>query len=119
VPAAPDICFVIALVLFNALELRVINRRDAASIGKVGCGSDKSSTENVTWWDKSRVLPFMDDSPPPVVGTRLRLAGHAGTVRFVGNVDNTSGIWLGVEWDDPKRGKHDGLKDGKRYFTCR
>lgn len=81
--------------------------------------SDKSSTENVTWWDKSRVLPFMDDSPPPVVGTRLRLAGHAGTVRFVGNVDNTSGIWLGVEWDDPKRGKHDGLKDGKRYFTCR
>ncbi|KAJ7864819.1 hypothetical protein B0H14DRAFT_2440573, partial [Mycena olivaceomarginata] len=61
----------------------------------------------------------MDDSPPPVVGTRLRLAGHAGTVRFVGNVDNTSGIWLGVEWDDPKRGKHDGLKDGKRYFTCR
>ncbi|KAF8205723.1 hypothetical protein K438DRAFT_1905308 [Mycena galopus ATCC 62051] len=56
---------------------------------------------------------------PPAEGTRLRLAEHIGTVKFVGNVDNTSGIWLGVEWDDPKRGKHDGVKDGKRYFTCR
>ncbi|KAJ7766787.1 hypothetical protein B0H16DRAFT_1309252 [Mycena metata] len=55
----------------------------------------------------------------PAEGTRLNLAGHVGTIRFVGNVDNTSGVWLGVEWDDPKRGKHDGVKDGKRYFTCR
>ncbi|KAF8077772.1 hypothetical protein FPV67DRAFT_1402566 [Lyophyllum atratum] len=56
---------------------------------------------------------------PPAEGTRIRLAGHLGTVRFVGNVDNTSGTWLGIEWDDPSRGKHDGIKDGKRYFTCR
>ncbi|KAH7107600.1 RNI-like protein, partial [Auriculariales sp. MPI-PUGE-AT-0066] len=26
--------------------------------------------------------------------------------------------WLGVEWDDPQRGKHDGTKDGIQYFTC-
>lgn len=57
------------------------------------------------------------DAPPE--GTRIRLAGHLGTVRFVGNVDNTSGTWLGIEWDEPRRGKHDGIKDGKRYFTCR
>ncbi|KAF7337954.1 Tubulin-specific chaperone E [Mycena venus] len=55
----------------------------------------------------------------PAEGTRLRLAEHTGTVKFVGSVENTTGIWLGVEWDDPKRGKHDGVKDGKRYFTCR
>lgn len=24
--------------------------------------------------------------------------------------------WLGVEWDDPKRGKHNGTVDGKHYF---
>ncbi|NXD79779.1 TBCE protein, partial [Halcyon senegalensis] len=30
-----------------------------------------------------------------------------------------SGIWLGVEWDDPQRGKHDGTYEGTRYFTCR
>ncbi|KAI8989734.1 hypothetical protein BD414DRAFT_414676 [Trametes punicea] len=54
----------------------------------------------------------------PSVGTRLCHSGHLGTVRYVGAVEGTTGIWLGVEWDDPKRGKHDGVKDGKRYFTC-
>lgn len=54
----------------------------------------------------------------PEVGTRLAYAGYTGTVRFVGAVHGTSGIWLGVEWDDPKRGKHDGVKDGRRYFNC-
>ncbi|KAI0333552.1 hypothetical protein GY45DRAFT_1296987 [Cubamyces sp. BRFM 1775] len=54
----------------------------------------------------------------PSIGTRLSYSGHLGTVRFVGPVDGTQGVWLGVEWDDPKRGKHDGVKDGKRYFSC-
>jgi Leucine-rich repeat (LRR) protein len=34
-------------------------------------------------------------------------------------VKGSSGQWLGVEWDDPVRGKHDGSKDGIRYFSCR
>lgn len=29
------------------------------------------------------------------------------------------GLWLGVEWDHPSRGKHDGSHDGVQYFTCR
>ncbi|KAJ3822625.1 hypothetical protein F5880DRAFT_1613617 [Lentinula raphanica] len=55
----------------------------------------------------------------PLVGDRISYSGHLGTVRFAGNVENTSGLWLGIEWDDPGRGKHDGVKDGKRYFSCR
>lgn len=31
----------------------------------------------------------------------------------------TSGLWLGVEWDHPSRGKHDGSHEGVQYFTCR
>ncbi|RPD80376.1 hypothetical protein L226DRAFT_500829 [Lentinus tigrinus ALCF2SS1-7] len=54
----------------------------------------------------------------PTVGTRITHSGSLGTVRYVGPVDGTQGVWLGIEWDDPKRGKHDGVKDGKRYFTC-
>ena len=54
----------------------------------------------------------------PVVGTRLNHAGFLGTVRYAGAVDGAPGLWLGVEWDDSSRGKHDGVKDGKRYFTC-
>ena len=53
------------------------------------------------------------------VGTRFNLNDHIGTIEYVGPVDNFTGIWLGVEWDDPARGKHDGSKDGKQYFTCR
>jgi hypothetical protein len=54
----------------------------------------------------------------PPLGTRLRLGEHTGTVRFVGEVSGSKGTWLGVEWDDQKRGKHDGTKDGVRYFAC-
>ncbi|EPQ57914.1 hypothetical protein GLOTRDRAFT_36836 [Gloeophyllum trabeum ATCC 11539] len=59
----------------------------------------------------------MPDTSPPV-GARIVLNNSLGTVRYVGPVDGTHGTWLGVEWDDPQRGKHDGCKDGKRYFRC-
>jgi tubulin-specific chaperone E len=54
----------------------------------------------------------------PSVDTRFSLSGNIGTIRYVGEVDGTNGVWLGVEWDDRNRGKHDGIKDGKRYFSC-
>jgi len=50
-------------------------------------------------------------------GTRIESDGHYGTVKFVGEVPPTSGIWVGVEWDDPSRGKHDGCYEGVRYFS--
>ncbi|KAJ3522943.1 hypothetical protein NM688_g8801 [Phlebia brevispora] len=56
--------------------------------------------------------------PGLAVGRRLVHSGYIGTIRYVGPVNGTQGTWLGVEWDDPKRGKHDGVKDGRRYFTC-
>ena len=55
----------------------------------------------------------------PAIGTRISVAGFLGTIKFVGNVSNTNGVWLGVEWDNPDRGKHSGAKDGKQYFECR
>jgi dynactin complex subunit len=53
------------------------------------------------------------------VGGRLRVKGSCGTIRYYGNIAGTTGEWIGVEWDDPERGKHDGSKDGVRYFQCR
>ena len=51
------------------------------------------------------------------VGERIQVKDDFATVRFVGLVDGSKGEWLGVEWDDPARGKHDGSHNGKRYFT--
>ncbi|KAI0970313.1 Thioesterase/thiol ester dehydrase-isomerase [Xylaria arbuscula] len=55
----------------------------------------------------------------PQVGDRLSYDGATCTVRYLGEVASTSGSWLGVEWDDAARGKHDGSHKGVRYFTCR
>lgn len=55
---------------------------------------------------------------PPSVGDRLSYDGALCTVRYVGEVAGTNGAWLGVEWDDPARGKHDGQHKGVRYFSC-
>ncbi|KAL5092496.1 hypothetical protein Trisim1_001049 [Trichoderma cf. simile WF8] len=53
------------------------------------------------------------------IGQRISYDGAACTVRFIGGVAGTTGSWLGVEWDDAARGKHDGSHKGTRYFTCK
>nr|XP_036583515.1 tubulin-specific chaperone [Colletotrichum truncatum]KAF6792558.1 tubulin-specific chaperone [Colletotrichum truncatum] len=52
------------------------------------------------------------------VGQRRSYDGALCTVRYIGSVAGTSGTWLGVEWDDSGRGKHDGQHKDVRYFTC-
>eukprot|EP00878_Enallax_costatus_P024011 GHUV01025598.1.p1 GENE.GHUV01025598.1~~GHUV01025598.1.p1 ORF type:complete len:427 (+),score=132.20 GHUV01025598.1:268-1548(+) len=52
------------------------------------------------------------------VGERLLIAKERATARYVGAVEGHDGTWVGVEWDDASRGKHDGSVGGKRYFTC-
>ncbi|KAH9845300.1 PAC2-involved in the stabilization of microtubles [Teratosphaeria destructans] len=53
------------------------------------------------------------------IDQRLSLKGQLCTVRYIGNVADKGGQWLGVEWDDPARGKHDGTHNGVSYFQCR
>lgn len=53
------------------------------------------------------------------LGRRLSYDGSLCTVRFYGKLAETKGEWLGVEWDDPDRGKHNGQHQGQQMFTCR
>ncbi|EDW00590.1 tubulin-specific chaperone E [Drosophila grimshawi] len=50
------------------------------------------------------------------LGTRIKIGNNYGTVKYVGEVSGHIGTWLGIEWDDGMRGKHNGIVDGKRYF---
>lgn len=54
-----------------------------------------------------------------VVGTRVECDGFRGTILYIGEVPPTKGTWLGVEWDDPSRGKHSGSHEGVQYFVTR
>ncbi|XP_011791147.1 PREDICTED: tubulin-specific chaperone E [Colobus angolensis palliatus] len=60
-----------------------------------------------------------DTLTPDVIGRRVEVNGEHATVRFAGVVPPLAGPWLGVEWDNPERGKHDGSHEGTVYFKCR
>ncbi|ESN97125.1 hypothetical protein HELRODRAFT_193366 [Helobdella robusta] len=42
-----------------------------------------------------------------------------GTIKYVGPLPNTTGLWLGIDWDNEERGKHDGTFSGQRFFVTR
>ncbi|KAM3071336.1 hypothetical protein ACMFMG_008928 [Clarireedia jacksonii] len=48
------------------------------------------------------------------VGQRVSFEGQLCTIRYIGEVQGTAKEWLGVEWDNPSRGKH----DGQGLFKC-
>lgn len=52
------------------------------------------------------------------IGERISYDDAPCTVRYIGEVTGATGSWLGIEWDDGTRGKHDGSHKGTRYFKC-
>lgn len=52
-----------------------------------------------------------------VIGSRIECDGYRGTLKYVGPVGDTKGQWLGIDWDDPTRGKHNGTYEGREYFV--
>ncbi|KAJ3013566.1 hypothetical protein HKX48_005677 [Thoreauomyces humboldtii] len=56
-------------------------------------------------------------APSTIVGSRVCVNSHYGTIRFHGPVPHGSpSLWYGIEWDDPSRGKHSGTHDDVVYF---
>lgn len=52
------------------------------------------------------------------IGDRIECGGCLGTVKYIGSVEGYVNIWLGVEWDDSNRGKHNGTINGITYFVA-
>eukprot|EP00033_Pygsuia_biforma_P002144 GCRY01002379.1.p1 GENE.GCRY01002379.1~~GCRY01002379.1.p1 ORF type:complete len:509 (-),score=63.90 GCRY01002379.1:579-2105(-) len=55
---------------------------------------------------------------PLTLGERVFIDEHIATVKFIGALEGKKGQWLGVEYDDANRGRHDGSFNGKSYFIC-
>ncbi|XP_026480040.1 tubulin-specific chaperone E [Ctenocephalides felis] len=53
------------------------------------------------------------------VGSRVLCQNYVGTVKYIGQVEGYDGEWIGMDWDDAERGKHNGVVNGKQYFTTR
>ena len=62
---------------------------------------------------------MIEKAEPSLIGRRFCVEEKKGTIVYQGPVGATKGEWLGVEWDDPSRGKHDGAHEGVRYFIPR
>lgn len=52
------------------------------------------------------------------IGLQVLCSNETGIIRYLGTVDFTDGLWVGLELRHP-RGRHDGTVAGRRYFTCR
>ncbi|EZA50346.1 hypothetical protein DMN91_003520 [Ooceraea biroi] len=53
------------------------------------------------------------------IASRIECDGYHGTLKYVGPVGDTKGEWLGIDWDDLTRGKHNGTYQGIEYFQAR
>ncbi len=57
------------------------------------------------------------------LNTRIELNGYCGIIKYIGNskhkkeTDNI--LWLGIEWDEESRGKHDGTVENYNYFDTK
>ena len=65
-------------------------------------------------------LQQTDDSSN-LLGKRVELNEKTATIKYVGPLKHKkeskeNEIWLGLEWDDKNRGKHNGTVDGYEYF---
>lgn len=52
-----------------------------------------------------------------IIGRRVLVGDHTGTIRFRGALEGLSGLFYGIEWDDPSRGKHSGTFKSSQIFT--
>lgn len=53
------------------------------------------------------------------VGDRVKFGMEKASIRYVGTVQFSDGVWIGIELDDDNKGKNDGSVRGVKYFECK
>lgn len=65
------------------------------------------------------LLEFFNIMSSAQVGKRVDCLGEIGTIKYIGTVEGHPATWLGIDWDNPQRGKHNGTVNGVQYFETR
>ncbi len=54
---------------------------------------------------------------------RVELNDYCGTIKYIGSLKHKkepeAELWLGIEWDDERRGKHNGTIENFKYFETK
>ena len=77
---------------------------------------------NIRTKPKINSILKMETIEQDIIGKRFWLKGEFGTVLYFGKLQVEKAgeeNWYGVEWDNEKRGKHNGTVDGVCYFIPR
>lgn len=64
------------------------------------------------------LVESQSDEIIPQVGNRIECNGHYGTIKYIGAVAGHQHEWLGIDWDDADRGKHNGKVQNVQYFNA-
>jgi hypothetical protein len=98
------------------LKMPFLIERTGRGAGCLEIKSSSSRLEKLSTYSKRSRFKIFDRT----MGMRARSSdGHRATVRWCGVLADSKGIedkWLGVEWDDPSRGKHSGEYKGSKLF---
>ncbi|VDN14194.1 unnamed protein product [Dibothriocephalus latus] len=53
-----------------------------------------------------------------LIGARVLQGEQRGTIKYVGTLANSPATWIGVDWDNADRGRHNGSYKGVKYFDA-
>ncbi|KAF9427886.1 hypothetical protein BGZ94_003937 [Podila epigama] len=89
-------------------------RNNLGRFNDASSNASATSAQNAAYEEAAKSIKTGDRCEVDVGGANLK---RRGTVQFIGLTEFQSGIWVGVQYDEPL-GKNDGSVQGVRYFTC-
>jgi hypothetical protein len=69
---------------------------------------------------KNCINENLNENHSEYIHRKIELNGYVGVVKYCGKLKHKedNDIWLGIEWEDVTRGKHNGTVEGVEYFSC-